>query len=163
MSICTTNNKGKFMRVLTQWVVIFLSISVLSACSEKQEAPAMETKQTVKRSFDFAQITRGGKLYQQNCAVCHGKQGQGAPDWQKMDADGKYPPPPLNGSAHAWHHPKSVLVDTIKNGTAKLGGNMPAWKDKLSNEQINDIIAWFQSKWSDEIYSAWYEMDQRSR
>ena len=151
------------MRVLTRWVVIFLSISVLSACSEKQEAPATETKQTVKRSFDFAQISRGGKLFRQNCAVCHGKQAEGAPNWQKMDADGKYPPPPLNGSAHAWHHPKSVLVDTIKNGTAKLGGNMPAWKDKLSNEQINDIIAWFQSKWSDEIYSAWYEMDQRSR
>ena len=82
---------------------------------------------------------------------------------RKMDANGKFPPPPLNGSAHAWHHPQSVLVDTIRNGTAKLGGNMPAWKDKLSNEQINDIIAWFQSKWSDEIYSAWYEMDQRSR
>lgn len=144
------------------WLLLAIS---LSACSENQDVAGNngEIKPVVKRSFDFAQITRGGKLYQQNCAVCHGKQGQGAPNWQKMDAKGKFPPPPLNGSAHTWHHPKTVLVDTIRNGTAKLGGNMPAWKDKLSNEQINDIIAWFQSKWSDEIYSAWYEMDQRSR
>ena len=144
------------------WLLLAIS---LSACSENQDVAGNngEIKPVVKRSFDFAQITRGGKLYRQNCAVCHGKQGQGAPNWQKMDAKGKFPPPPLNGSAHTWHHPKTVLVDTIRNGTAKLGGNMPAWKDKLSNEQINDIIAWFQSKWSDEIYSAWYKMDQRPR
>ena len=151
-------------KFLYQWLWLLLAIS-LSACSENQDVAGNngEIKPVVKRSFDFAQITRGGKLYQQNCAVCHGKQGQGAPNWQKMDANGKFPPPPLNGTAHTWHHPKTVLMDTIRNGTAKLGGNMPAWKDKLSNEQINDIIAWFQSKWSDEIYSAWYEMDQRSR
>jgi mono/diheme cytochrome c family protein len=80
-----------------------------------------------------------------------------------MDANGKFPPPPLNGSAHAWHHPQQVLVDTIKNGTAKLGGNMPAWKGKLSEQDIRAIIAWFQSKWSDEIYAAWYENNQLSK
>ena len=149
---------------MRRYSLILFSI-LLVACSDEQQNQKIETetKSTPVRKMDFTQISRGGKLYQQNCAVCHGKQAEGAPNWQQMDANDKFPPPPLNGSAHAWHHPKSVLVDTIKNGTAKLGGNMPAWKDKLSNEQINDIIAWFQSKWSDEIYSAWYEMDQRSR
>ena len=149
---------------MRRYSLILFSI-LLVACSDEQQKQTIEieTKFTPVRKMDFTQISRGGKLYQQNCAVCHGKQAEGAPNWQQMDANGKFPPPPLNGSAHAWHHPKSVLVDTIKNGTAKLGGNMPAWKDKLSNEQINDIIAWFQSKWSDDIYSAWYEMDQRSR
>ena len=150
---------------MKNYVLIIVSSILLVACSDQaKEVTTNKQSQSVPiRKMDFAQITRGGKLFQQNCAVCHGKQAEGAPNWQKMDANGKFPPPPLNGSAHAWHHPQSVLVDTIRNGTAKLGGNMPAWKDKLSNEQINDIIAWFQSKWSDEIYSAWYEMNQRSR
>lgn len=144
--------------------ILFLSLFLI-ACSDNQKevAAGKDVKPFPARKMDFAQITRGGKLFQQHCATCHGEKAEGAPNWQQMDANGKFPPPPLNGSAHAWHHPESVLVDTIKNGTAKLGGNMPAWKERLSDEQINDIIAWFQSKWSDEIYTAWYEMDRRSR
>jgi mono/diheme cytochrome c family protein len=143
-------------------MIILISTVMIVACSDEQMGQTDKDvpKSSPVRKMDFAQITRGGKLFQQNCAVCHGKQAEGAANWQQMDANGKFPPPPLNGSAHAWHHPHKVLVDTIKNGTAKLGGNMPAWKDKLSHEQINDIIAWFQSKWSDEIYSAWYENNQ---
>ena len=100
-------------------------------------------------------------MFQQYCAVCHGKQAEGAPHWQKAGPDGKYPPPPLNGTAHTWHHPTKVLVDVIKNGTQRIGGNMPPWKDKLTDEQIRDIIAWFQAKWSDDIYAAWYRNNQR--
>ena len=145
-------------------IIAVLSLSMM-ACSDDQKdsTDSLQAGTLPVRTMDFTQITRGGKLFQENCAKCHGKQAQGAPDWQKMDANGKFPPPPLNGTAHAWHHPRAVLVDTIIKGTVKQGGNMPAWKDRLSEEQINDIIAWFQSKWSDEIYSAWYEMDQRSR
>ncbi|MGD8526471.1 MAG: cytochrome c [Thioalkalispiraceae bacterium] len=146
-------------------LLLFVMALLLSACTEDETVQAGREADTPRpiRKMDFAQISRGGTLFQQHCAVCHGRQAEGAPDWQQMDANGKFPPPPLNGSAHAWHHPQQVLVDTIKNGTVKQGGNMPAWKDKLSDEQINAIIAWFQSKWSDEIYSAWYVRDQHSR
>jgi mono/diheme cytochrome c family protein len=141
---------------------------VLSACSDESPPVAKQAKENnqsnVVRKMDFTQISRGGRLFQQNCAACHGEQAQGlAKDWRKADKDGKLPAPPLNGTAHAWHHPHNVLVSVIKNGTVKIGGSMPAWKDSLSDEEINDIIAWFQSKWSDEIYSAWYERDQQSR
>jgi len=145
-------------------IILFLSaMGLLNACSDEQVSSNVqqENKPAVIRKMDFAQINRGGKLFQQNCAVCHGQQAQGlAVNWREADKDGKLPPPPLNGTGHAWHHPKRVLASSIKNGTAKLGGNMPAWKDKLSDDEINDIIAWFQSKWSDEIYAAWYENNQ---
>lgn len=120
-------------------------------------------EERVPRDFDFLQMKRGGQLFQQNCAVCHGKQAEGSPNWQQAGPDGKYPPPPLNGTAHAWHHPTKVLMDVIKNGTQRIGGNMPPWKDKLTDEQIRDIIAWFQAKWPDEIYAAWYRNEQQSR
>ena len=81
--------------------------------------------------------------------------GQGTPNWQKRDAEGKLPPPPLNGTAHTWHHPVKVLFRTVREGTASLGGNMPPWQDKLSNDEILLIINWITSLWPDEIYEAW--------
>ena len=35
--------------------------------------------------------------------------------------------------------------------------------EHLSDEEILDVIAWFQDKWSDEIYTAWYDIELRSR
>jgi mono/diheme cytochrome c family protein len=34
---------------------------------------------------------------------------------------------------------------------------MPAFGEKLTEEEQLAIIAWFQEKWSDEIYALWYE------
>jgi len=137
------------------------------SCSEDSSSREVQNnKQTTEnatRTIDSVQIKRGRQLYLKNCTVCHGINGEGSPDWQKRLADGTYPPPPLNGTGHAWHHPKKVLVDTIKHGTARLGGKMPAWKDKLSEQDINDIIAWFQSQWPNELYQAWKRMDQEVR
>jgi mono/diheme cytochrome c family protein len=107
------------------------------------------------RNYDFAQLTRGRKLYLEHCAECHGKNAEGAPNWRKKNPDGKYPPPPLNGTGHAWHHPMKALRMTIRDGTQKIGGNMPAWGGKLSAQEMDDIITWFQSEWPDEIWQAW--------
>ena len=47
----------------------------------------------------------GGKIFNNNCAVCHGQNASGPKgDWREKLADGSYPPPPLNGTAHTWHH-----------------------------------------------------------
>lgn len=139
---------------------------ILMACSDdnKQVGKVQQQSGEVKvaRSFDFAQINHGGQLFQKNCAVCHGAEAQGTVNWRQPDAEGKFPPPPLNGTAHTWHHSLKVLKDTIKKGTLRLGGNMPPWQDKLSDKDIEDIIAWIQSKWSDEIYAAWYQRQQQS-
>jgi mono/diheme cytochrome c family protein len=114
------------------------------------------------RIYDFEQITRGRKLYLQYCAECHGKNAEGSPNWRQKNPDGKYPPPPLNGTGHAWHHPMNVLRMTIRDGTQKLGGSMPAWGGKLSQQEIDDIIAWIQGEWPDDIWQAWYKRNQRS-
>ena len=115
------------------------------------------------RDNDFSRIARGGRLYQQNCAECHGASAEGAPNWRQRDADGMFPPPPLNGTGHAWHHPKAMLQYVIANGSPGGQGRMPAWREKLSVQEINDIMAWFMSKWPDEVYQAWYQRNQRSR
>ncbi len=110
------------------------------------------------RITDQKLLENGNALFQQHCAVCHGQNAQGlVSNWQQRDADGKLPPPPLNGTAHAWHHPVQGLAHTIKNGTLSIGGSMPGWKDKLSDDDIFAIIIWISSLWPDEIYAAWMQ------
>lgn len=131
--------------------------SLVFACSEKKEgAELMLEVQSIERQSDPIEYSKGQRLFQINCASCHGKQGEGAKDWRKVDEQGKNPAPPLNGTGHTWHHSEKSLTQTIKNGTAKLGGNMPAWKDKLSNSEIKLILTWITVQWPDEIYTAWY-------
>lgn len=36
---------------------------------------------------------------------------------------------------------------------------MPAFADKLSPQEIDAILAWAQSHWSDKIYAIWRERD----
>lgn len=118
---------------------------------------------TAHRVADPGLIARGSEVYQKNRASCHGGMAQGAPHWQRPGPDGKYPAPPLNGSGHAWHHPQAALKMTIREGTIQLGGNMPAWKDRLSDDDIGAVIVWMQSVWPAEIYQAWLAMDAKSR
>lgn len=108
------------------------------------------------RWYSKSQVSEGEILFDANCVSCHGVKARGTVrDWKQPLEDGSYPPPPLNGTAHTWHHPKKSLVQTINNGGIAIGGKMPGFKDQLNNEQVDALIAYFQSLWSDEIYEAW--------
>ena len=107
------------------------------------------------RWYTPQQLAQGEVLFKQNCAVCHGQNAEATPNWKQSDANGIFPPPPLNGTAHAWHHDLEVLRKQIREGGQKLGGVMPAFGDTLTSEQIDMVIAYFQSKWPDELYQRW--------
>ena len=108
------------------------------------------------RWYTPSQVQQGKLVFQANCASCHGNEAQGTMlDWRKTLADGSYPPPPLNGTAHAWHHPMSVLLRTIREGGIRLGGKMPGFGQSLSEEQQLAAIAFFQSHWTEDIYKEW--------
>ena len=134
----------------------FLNIGVISIlCLVSWNASAAE------RWFNQAVVEHGAQLFQQNCAVCHGANAEGTSDWKKTDANGNYPPPPLNGSAHAWHHSIPQLARSIKEGGIKLGGVMPPFAGKLSDQDVLAVIAYFQSKWPDEIYASWHDRNMQ--
>ena len=133
---------------MRKYLLIALLIFISSCSDKKQSAGA--------RWYTPVQMESGAKIFNDHCASCHGDSAQGtAPDWREPLADGTYPPPPLNGSAHTWHHSLKILQRTIQNGGIPLGGSMPPFKDKLSPEEIDSVIAFLQSKWSDEIYKTW--------
>jgi mono/diheme cytochrome c family protein len=136
-----------------------MCILLITACSEK--TPDRVT--VPGRWYTEAEVETGAPLYQAHCAVCHAADGSATTDWRTPDASGNYPPPPLNGTAHTWHHPLAMLDDTIANGGVRFGGVMPGFAEILSGDERLAIIAWFQSLWPDEIYARWQEIDQRSR
>ena len=146
-----------------------LTLLVLAACSPSPEAvttaanvPLQADGQT-GRWYSTEQAKVGLQLYQENCAACHGPEAASTSAWKTPDANGDYPPPPLNGSAHAWHHPLAVLDKVIRDGGVPLGGVMPAWGEVLNAEQRLAVIAGFQSHWSPKIYDLWLEREQASR
>ncbi len=133
--------------------VLFNVLFLAALCGYASESLAQ-----TRRMEDPAILQQGKQLFQTHCAVCHGQNAQGiTEDWRVRDENGKYPPPPLNGTAHTWHHPLPVLVHMIENGTLRMGGSMPPWKDTLSRNQILTIIVWLNSLWPDELYQIWYE------
>jgi thiol:disulfide interchange protein DsbC len=109
------------------------------------------------RWFSEAQEEQGAVRFKQNCAVCHGQNAESTTNWKRTDENGKYPPPPLNGTGHAWHHDLKILRKTIRDGGAKLGGIMPAFGQQLSATEIDQVIAYFQSKWPNDTYRKWAE------
>jgi mono/diheme cytochrome c family protein len=132
--------------------------------SQPADKPKQELQNMVIRKLDSEKVRRGKIVYQTNCATCHGQNGESRPDWRKQGADGKYPPPPLNGSAHTWHHSTDTLTKVIREGSPPGIGGMPAWGDKLTDGEIDDVIVWITSIWSAEIYDIWYkEIEQKQQ
>lgn len=134
--------------------------ALLMGCSEagSDVISANETK-VPGRWYTASQVAAGERVFQSQCAVCHGEQAQGlAADWRQKLDDGSFPPPPLNGTAHAWHHPLSVLIQVINEGGIPLGGKMPAFAEVLTDDEKLSAIAYFQNFWNDEIYGNWQQM-----
>lgn len=120
---------------------------------------------TVKptRVVDAVILRQGSELFRVHCAACHGVQAQGAPAWRQRDERGRFRPPPLDGSGHAWHHPYAQLHSIIKYGRPKQVSDMAAWGDRLSDQEIGAVIAWFQFMWPDEVFEQWAEIDTAAR
>jgi mono/diheme cytochrome c family protein len=137
--------------------LLFLSL-LLTGCAD----PVSDNTPVPGRWYSKEQVAAGAPLYQAYCAACHAADGSATADWRTPDANGNYPPPPLNGTAHTWHHPLQVLDSTIVSGGAAFGGVMPGFGAMLNEAQRYSIIAWIQSLWPDHIYARWLEIENRS-
>jgi mono/diheme cytochrome c family protein len=137
---------------------LMLALALLAACSKEPEQKVTTAPAIVVRHFDPESISRGARLFEANCAQCHGPQAQGHPDWE-TPSDGSFAAaPPLNGTGHDWQRSRAELAATIKNGVRRKSDKvdvMPAWKGRLSERDIEDVINWMQSLWSAEVYEAW--------
>jgi len=138
----------------------------LAACDQAPSGKvetASRDDAPLDRKLDAAQVARGKVVYEKACMECHGVGGKGqAGDWRVRDADGMFPPPPLDDSAHAWHHPTAVLLEVIREGSLPGQGRMPGWKDELTQQEMQDVVVYSKSLWSDAVYQLWSKMEQQS-
>ena len=146
-------------------LIAAVAISVLG-CSKKEEEKAVDvtsvpaTSETAQvdpnQFFDVERIARGARLFQENCAQCHGPEAQGHPDWERGRREGFVAAPPLNGTGTDITLSKSRMVDIIRKGVSRNGVPvMPAWAGRVSDENVEDVITWYQALWPAEIYQKW--------
>lgn len=141
------------------FLCVLLFVGACSKDDDKDSSGSLDGNNPSAQSqtlFDLNRVARGAKLYQENCAQCHGPQAQGHPDWQRARSQGFSAAPPLNGSGTDIKLTRSAMVKVIKKGAKHKGVMvMPAWQGRVSNEQILDIISWYQALWPVETYQAW--------
>lgn len=70
--------------------------------------------------------------YAQFCTFCHGEQGDGG----LKEVEGKKLKVPSLKKGHALTHTDEQLIKIVANGEE----GMPAFKDRLKPEQINDLV-----------------------
>jgi mono/diheme cytochrome c family protein len=73
----------------------------------------------------------GVALYDSKCALCHGKDGAGLPNWRSKGQ------PDFTKLEWQKSHTDEQIADAIKNGKGKF---MPAFKGRLSEEETGAVI-----------------------
>ena len=81
-------------------------------------------------------LALGETLYSQSCASCHGAAGEGF-------AQAGVPAPPLDGSAHSWHHADDQILDLLREG----GSIMPAVGRDWSDDQLAAVLTFVKTRW----------------
>jgi len=73
----------------------------------------------------------GAALYDSKCAICHGKDGMGLPNWRDKGQ------PDFTKADWQKSHTDEQITASIKNGKGKF---MPGFKAKLSEEETGAVV-----------------------
>ncbi len=117
-------------------------------------------------TLDSSVVAAGQKIYAENCAACHGANGEGQPDWKVSLPDGTYPAPPHNADGHTWHHGDGTLFQYIKLGGEGMDipnfkSAMPAFASTLTDKEIVAVITYLKSTWPEEQRRIQLEVSQQ--
>ncbi len=115
-----------------------------------------------------ALVAWGKTVYADHCAACHGANLEGQAHWQRPGPDGRLPAPPHDESGHTWHHSDRYLIHVVQQGQVAgvdrppdYRGNMPAFGQQLSREEIVAAMSFIKSHWSFD-HRAWQERASQS-
>ena len=127
-------------------VFTFAVISLLLA--EQLRRPRIDAN-------DVAQVEIGRGIYAEACASCHGSSLEGQLNWRQRFPDGRWPAPPLEASGQTWRHDDRVLFAITKKGPGAYPQgyetDMPAFGQRLTDEQIAATLAFIKSTWPADI------------
>ncbi len=106
--------------------VIFISAVSLALLTFSVNEPIVGAFTGSKAGTDAA------ALFDAKCAMCHGKDGRGTKFGKERGA------PDFTDSEWQKSHTDAQINDAIANGRGK---SMPAWKSKLSADEITALVA----------------------
>jgi len=118
-----------FVRRPRNRLLPLLAIGVLLVLD--QEAPSAPATAGVPEE--------GKAIFEERCAVCHGKQGRG----DGPEAPFLSPRPASLISAGTSVKTDAEILAVIANGKPRT--SMPAWKDLLTEEQRRDVLAYIRT------------------
>lgn len=86
-----------------------------------------------------ALVNQGKEIYGANCAGCHRLNGEGLPDTF----------PALKGNAFVMGD-EIALVNLLLEGRRGKMGRMPAWKNRLTDDQIAAVATFIRNQWGNQ-------------
>lgn len=119
-------------------LIWFAAITLVSAQANPWKLPASAPDEKNPIAMDAAAMATGRRLFRENCARCHGPQGKG--DGTNADQKHRHHMDLTRADAN---DPAGVLFHKISNGRVKP--KMPAFRSKLTKEQVWTLVGYVQS------------------
>jgi mono/diheme cytochrome c family protein len=145
-----------------RWIgAAVLLAAAVGGCERKtptdNSATSLQAPLGSDRPLSVESVMRGARLYQEHCAQCHGPEAQGHPDWENQQVAAA---PPLNGTGNEWKRSKDEMVAIIKDGARRNNEPvMPGLGERLSQQEIDDIVSWYQALWPIDVYDRWQKVN----
>lgn len=115
-------------------LIMAAAVLFISSCNKAVNEPAnnVPASPQVAVAATPDQFAGARATFKKNCAGCHGEDGKGG----LRTIEGKKLKVPALTEGHALDHTDAEFVKQISNG----GDGMPQFKDKLSPQEINDLV-----------------------
>lgn len=143
----------KITRLVTGLFAIGLTLTFFWLLAGPSESPEVLDLQI--------QVALGKRAYNQNCISCHGNKGRGEnPEFAQGgdNTTGANWAPALNGTGQSWLLPPEIFKDIVTNGSTIKNSQMIGFADRLSEKEIDGVIAYVQSLWPEEIRQKYKQM-----
>jgi mono/diheme cytochrome c family protein len=118
---------------LSTIVVTALLLLFVNACKTNQTTSSPANNNGARSSSTPDQFASVRGIYEKDCKSCHGDNGAGGPVKQK---DGSTLKVPSLREGHSVRHDDGEFMKQITKG----GDGMPAFDQKLTPDQMNDLI-----------------------
>jgi len=138
--------------MIARTTTIFVSMILLMSGN----ATSLSAKTAELRPKDPVYVQIGKKVYQDQCASCHGVNLEGQGGWRDRKVDGMRLAPPHDKSGHTWHHPDELLYKLTKYGFKAMIGedykvSMPVYDDIIEDQEIIAVLSYIKSTWPADI------------
>lgn len=133
------------MRKVVTWIIVLVG---LTACTTESDV-----ERFIATNPEVYEL--GQQVYAQNCASCHGNNGEGQfPDApMQPDDTGRLGAPPHDDTGHTWHHDDDLLYQIVAEGGMGMPERfypMPAFGDQLTEAEIEAVLFYIKTFWTGE-------------